>query len=537
MSVLHMLTGHVLAAFEIRIVAITHLVMPRRIPIMWSTTFVSLLVLLFASYAYASPKCIPAVNVTCPELCECQLCGEQLRLNIDCWKIKTAKLLRKAVKQMPTETNRLYIGWNQLSQIFNETFSHLTNLTKLYIDHNKLDGNLIHLAAFKGLGKLNYLIMGNNPHPGLLKLRREWLKPLASLTKFDFQFNNLDKIDENIFVNNNDLEWIIFNNNNLKAIPASLFQNMTNLNGLFLHRNDLSHLPPGMLNGTDQLTRLNIAHNKLRTISPDIGLQNLESLKQLHVYGNPLDCGCDLIWFRNWIDTTDIVWDINNVNCSDGRNILKFNPDDLRCEFPVIMVTTVSVAASIVLCAIIVSLRANRWRIRYGIFVFKRRFKVNKYEEIKDDDDEFKYDVFLSHSSKDEEWVLKVLHPTLENPPYNYKLCLDYRDFIIGDTIADNIIDAVQKSRKTAFILTKSFIESEWCYFELEMVRQQMFDEHRDLAILIMKENVSTGDMPGLLKYLMRKGNYIEWSDNKHGELLFWSKLDSALKCTKTNMV
>nr|XP_002741808.1 PREDICTED: toll-like receptor 2 type-2-like [Saccoglossus kowalevskii] len=167
----------------------------------------------------------------------------------------------------------------------------------------------------------------------------------------------------------------------------------------------------------------------------------------------------------------------------------------------------------------------------------KCRLKNKKYEEIRGDDDEFKYDAFLSHSSKDEDWILTVLHSTLENPPYNYKLCLDYRDFIIGETIADNIVDAVQKSRKTVFILTKSFIESEWCYFELEMVRQQMFDEHRDLAILIMKENLPTGDMPGLLKYLMRKGNYIEWSDNKHGQKLFWSKLDAALRSTKKNMV
>ena len=169
--------------------------------------------------------------------------------------------------------------------------------------------------------------------------------------------------------------------------------------------------------------------------------------------------------------------------------------------------------------------------------VFKRQLKGIKYEEIKGDNEEFKYDVFLSHSSKDEEWVSQILHPTLENPPYNYKLCLDYRDFVIGETIADNIVNGIQKSRKTAFVLTKSFVESEWCYFELEMVRQQMFDEHRDLAILIMKENIPTGDMPGLLKYLMRKGNHIEWSKNKHGEKLFWDKLDIALKRRHKNIV
>ena len=38
---------------------------------------------------------------------------------------------------------------------------------------------------------------------------------------------------------------------------------------------------------------------------------------------------------------------------------------------------------------------------------------------------DFKYDVFISYSHKDEEWVRNVLLPTLEKQ--GLKVCIDYR--------------------------------------------------------------------------------------------------------------
>jgi hypothetical protein len=46
-------------------------------------------------------------------------------------------------------------------------------------------------------------------------------------------------------------------------------------------------------------------------------------------------------------------------------------------------------------------------------------------------DKEFKYDVFISYSHKDEEWVRNILLPTLEKQ--GLKVCVDYRDFNAAD--------------------------------------------------------------------------------------------------------
>ncbi|XP_077977602.1 toll-like receptor 2 [Glandiceps talaboti] len=292
-----------------------------------------------------------------------------------------------------------------------------------------------------------------------------------------------------------------------------------------------------MINGSISVNEVNLGSNKILTIQPSVGFQYMKHLTKLDVHDNPLNCDCDLIWFREWIDTTHIIADVNNTKCTSGQPILQFNPDDLQCEFPLSMVTAVSVVCFLVLCGMLSVVFKYRWRLRYGCFAIKMWCKGYQIISSGNNNSEFKYDIFVSHSSKDEEWVQFVLKPKLENPPYNYRLCLDFRDFVIGEHITTNIVNAIEESRKTVFILTKNFIDSEWCYFELEMIRQKMFDEHRDAAILVLKDDIKTSKMPGLLKYFMRKGNYIRWSDNKDGQKLFWKRLDSAARVTSINMV
>ncbi|XP_006825331.1 toll-like receptor 4 [Saccoglossus kowalevskii] len=481
-------------------------------------------------------RCVSATNITCPEGFSCEFCA----FSYESWgnlklvyNLKSVSDLKELVSRVPSETVLLYLQSAGISGIKNGTFSKLGRLLKLYLHGNNLVWNLVELDAFQGLSSLQLLDL--SVQRGINQVRREWFLPLSKLVKIQLESNIIKSLPGGTFANNVQLETILLHQNKLTELPDDIMRDLPKLKRAMFQTNEIKTLPGNLLGGSTQVTELNFAHNRLSTISSEIGFQKDTNLTSLHLYNNPIECNCDLIWFRNWVSTVNVLVSVNDTMCLSGYRIVDFNPDTLECGFPYIKIIVLSVSG-LLLISVLIAMGKNRWRIRYSLHLVKAR--LLGYQPLVDgDDDEYEYDVFLSHSSKDEEWVSKVLHPTLENPPYNYKLCLDYRDFIVGETIADNIIDAVQKSRKTAFILTKSFVESEWCYFELEMVRQQMFDEHRDLAILIMKENVPTGDMPGLLKYLMRKGNHIEWSDNKHGELLFWSKLDSALKCRQHNIV
>lgn len=81
----------------------------------------------------------------------------------------------------------------------------------------------------------------------------------------------------------------------------------------------------------------------------------------------------------------------------------------------------------------------------------------------------FRYDVFISHSPADREWVDAWLLPRLEQAGLG--VCVDYRDFVAGTPRIQSIERAVASSRRTVAILTPDWLASEWNAFEDVLVR------------------------------------------------------------------
>ncbi len=78
--------------------------------------------------------------------------------------------------------------------------------------------------------------------------------------------------------------------------------------------------------------------------------------------------------------------------------------------------------------------------------------------------DDFKYDVFISYSHKDEEWVVDTLLSALENA--GLKVCIDFRDFVPGKPSRHNMRDACKESKYTVLVMTPAWMASEWTSFE-----------------------------------------------------------------------
>ena len=77
---------------------------------------------------------------------------------------------------------------------------------------------------------------------------------------------------------------------------------------------------------------------------------------------------------------------------------------------------------------------------------------------------EFKYDVFISYSHKDEDWVVNTLLPSLEDA--GLKVCIDFRDFVPGKPSRHNMRDACKESAYTVLVMTPAWMASEWTSFE-----------------------------------------------------------------------
>jgi len=80
----------------------------------------------------------------------------------------------------------------------------------------------------------------------------------------------------------------------------------------------------------------------------------------------------------------------------------------------------------------------------------------------------YTYDVFISYSHRDEDWVANTLLPRLEDA--GLRVCIDFRDFVVGTPRLVNMEQAVDKSQRTLVVLTPAWIESEWTGFESLLV-------------------------------------------------------------------
>lgn len=81
------------------------------------------------------------------------------------------------------------------------------------------------------------------------------------------------------------------------------------------------------------------------------------------------------------------------------------------------------------------------------------------------------YDVFISYSHRDQQWVQSWLLPRLESA--GLRVCIDARDFAIGLPSLVNMERAAEHSRHTLLVLTPSWVKSEWTSFESLLVQTE----------------------------------------------------------------
>jgi len=136
-----------------------------------------------------------------------------------------------------------------------------------------------------------------------------------------------------------------------------------------------------------------------------------------------------------------------------------------------------------------------------------------------DHENEFQFDVFVSYSSKDKEWVRGELVKRIEEA--GLRAFIDFRDFEPGAASITEMTRGVQTCRKTLLVLSENYIKSEWC--ELEQIMLQVLSPaNRELRFIpLLRERCS--------KPLTIAGfNHIDFTD-EGDEILAWTQLLTAL--------
>ncbi|XP_022807693.1 uncharacterized protein LOC111344710 isoform X1 [Stylophora pistillata] len=161
-------------------------------------------------------------------------------------------------------------------------------------------------------------------------------------------------------------------------------------------------------------------------------------------------------------------------------------------------------------------------------FGYYRRHKKHKSTKLANPLTElkFEFDAFIIYSSKDSEWVVKTLLPTLEEK-HGLKCCVHYRDFTLGIPIRKNMVDSVYKCKKTVAVVSTNFFNSNYCGSELDYALHRLMEKNDNSLVVVKLDDVDRNKLP---KELQNR-SYIDYPKSIEKET--WEK--KLIKCLKVN--
>ncbi|XP_036620388.1 toll-like receptor 2 [Trichosurus vulpecula] len=326
------------------------------------------------------------------------------------------------------------------------------------------------------------------------------------------------------------LEILDISNNQLIDFHLDLPQ----LKELYLSRNKLKTLPD--VANFPNLVAMNISWNTVHTFSK-AQLESFQTMESLAAGHNNFICSCEFLSFvsNEQALLAKILTDWpESYLCDSPFQVRGKRVQDVRLSFSECyrVQLVAAICSFLFLFALLAGVLCYRF---HGIWYMKMMWAwlQAKRKPRKNIDREICYDAFVSYSEGDSNWVENFMVRELENFDPPFRLCLHKRDFVPGKWIIDNIIDSIDKSHKTLFVLSESFVKSEWCKYELDFSHFRFFDENNDAAILILLEPIEKKAIPQRfckLRKIMNSKTYLEWPRDEAQQEVFWLNLRTAIK-------
>lgn len=123
---------------------------------------------------------------------------------------------------------------------------------------------------------------------------------------------------------------------------------------------------------------------------------------------------------------------------------------------------------------------------------------------------------------------------------YNYNslvLITKYIAFILQKysisitAIANNIVSAIENSRRTIMILSPEYVQSEWCRMEYQKAQHEMLKLKHKIIPIVLADLSEVKNMDKNLKSIMNSVTYLEWPGDNNSKQTdrFWKKLQLSL--------
>ncbi|XP_030211318.1 toll-like receptor 2 [Gadus morhua] len=304
------------------------------------------------------------------------------------------------------------------------------------------------------------------------------------------------------------------------------------LTHLFLSSNSIKVIPT-ILSPT--LVSLYIDQNSITSISRE-SLAGLPSLRTLKAGNNTYVCSCDSYWFINTMNKSFLPdWPLD-YTCNTPPSVAdlpmsEYRTSRMSCEawLQAAVALPVTMLIGLAFCSAFYACDGVWYTKMLWMWIHVKRRGQKQANLL--NNTTFRYHSFISYSHQDSAWVESKLVPSLEGA--GLSLCIHERDFVPGQWIVDNIINCVEASYKTLFVLSNHFVQSEWCNYELFFAQHRAIDSQQDSLVFILLEPIPTNSLPKKflkLRRLLMQQTYLEWPMDERKQQVFWVNLRSMLQ-------
>lgn len=244
-----------------------------------------------------------AHNVTCPQPCTCKLVGSRQGLGVNCESKKIESLSN--LKPKPLSAHELNMRENNIHAVKKNQLLGYTSLNLLDLGGNNI--KVIDNGTFQNLSELRWLYLDKNYLDTLLA---EMFIGLVNLEYLSLEYNDIQQILAGAFSHMPNLRVLFLNNNLLKSLPVDSFYGIS-LSKISLHNNYFTHLPVAGV------------------------LDQLNSIIQIDLHGNPWDCSCNIIPFKQWTEKLGADVIVSDLKCESPEEFWKrdfrYVRNDLMC--------------------------------------------------------------------------------------------------------------------------------------------------------------------------------------------------------------
>lgn len=385
----------------------------------------------------------------------------------------------------------------------------------------------------KGFERLQVLDLSNNKLGSLEGSRDCVWKP--NIIRFIAHHNQF--VSEALQCLPTAVQFLDLSNCGLGQLDMTFFDKTTELTELLLSGNKIKFIPPHWRSAS--LQSLTLDGNSFGVISVE-SFREMPRLSRLSAGNNPYHCTCELHAF---IQQTQSQGKVNltewpeNYKCYHPEPFLNtlialYFPGHVACDIRLVILISVAVTTVMVMILMLICYIFNiPWYTRAIYQIVRAKYRAHK-ERTAGEGEVFVYHAFISYSHSDADWVRDQLLPCLENNRNPYRLCIHERDFMPGKWIIDNIIDNIESSRKVIFVLSRHFVNSEWCNYELYFAQQRAMGKTFSDVILVVMEPIDPNSLPSKyckLKKMLSTKTYLDWPQQPKQQPFFWAQLKSVL--------